>query len=80
MLSSLLRCERAVQVNIGIMRAFVGLRGTLPSQDLAWKLLQLEQKYDEQFHIVFDAIRVLIDAPPEPERRMGFRAHSEETP
>ena len=80
MLSSVLRSERAVQVNIAIMRAFVGLRGTLMPPDLAWKLLQLEQKYDAQFQIVFDAIRLLIDAPPEPERRMGFRAQSEETP
>ena len=81
MLSSVLRSERAVQVNIAIMRAFVSLRGLLLSHgELAWKLLEMEQKYDGQFAIVFDAIRLLIEAPPAPERRMGFRAGNEETP
>lgn len=81
MLSSVLRSERAVQVNIAIMRALVGLRGALTRDgDLARHILSLEQKYDEQFAVVFEAIRLLIEAPPAPERRMGFRAGSEETP
>jgi hypothetical protein len=81
MLSSVLRSERAVQVNIAIMRAFVSLRGLLLSNsELAWKLLEMEKKYDGQFAIVFDAIRLLIEAPPAPERRMGFRAGNEEMP
>ena len=81
MLSSVLRSERAVQVNIAIMRAFVGLRGALTRDgDLARHILSLEQKYDEQFAVVFEAIRLLIEAPPAPERRMGFRAGEKETP
>ena len=81
MLSSVLRSERAVQVNIAIMRAFVSLRGALTQDsDLARRILTLEQKYDEQFAVIFKAIRLLMEAPPVPERRMGFRAGNEETP
>jgi len=80
MLSSVLRSERAVQVNIAIMRAFVSLRGALTQDgDLARRLLTLEQKYDEQFAVIFEAIRLLIEVPPIPERRMGFRAGNAET-
>ncbi len=83
MLSSVLRSERAVQVNIAIMRAFVSLRGLLTQDsDLARRILHLEEKYDRQFAAVFDAIRQMIEAPatPEPpERRMGFRVGAEET-
>jgi hypothetical protein len=74
MLSSVLRSERAVRVNIEIMRAFVQLRQMLSSHaDLARKLAALEKKYDVQFKVVFDAIRELT-APPEPsrKRRIGF--------
>jgi hypothetical protein len=73
MLSSVLRSERAVQVNIEIMRAFVRLRRMLASnEDLARKLAALEKKYDSQFRVVFDAIRELM-APPEPnKRKIGF--------
>ena len=61
MLSSVLRSPRAVRVNIEIMRAFVRLREVLASQaDLARKLDALEQKYDAQFKVVFDAIRELM--------------------
>jgi hypothetical protein len=74
MLSSVLRSERAVRVNIEIMRAFVRLRQLLSTHaDLARKLGELEQKYDGQFRAVFEAIRQLM-APPEPKpgRRIGF--------
>jgi len=58
MLSSVLNSERAVQVNIEIMRAFVRLRRLLASHaDLARKLNALERKYDAQLKMVFDAIR-----------------------
>jgi hypothetical protein len=79
MLSSVLRSKRAVQVNIGIMRAFVRLRRMLAShKDLAQKLEELEGKYDAQFKVVFDAIRELM-APPEPKRRrIGFLAKQSE--
>ncbi len=75
MLSSVLRSERAVRVNIEIMRAFVKLRELLAThKDLARKLEALERKYDAQFKVVFDAIRQLM-APPAPKaKRIGFRA------
>ncbi len=76
MLSSVLRCERAVQVNIAIMRVFVRLREMLAvHRELAVKLEQLEgriEAHDEQIQDVFEAIRQLM-RPPETERkRIGF--------
>lgn len=73
MLSSVLRSERAVQVNIQIMRAFVQMRRTLTEhKDLAAKLDALERKYDDQFRVVFDAIRQMMAPPSEKKRRIGF--------
>lgn len=70
MLSSVLNSERAIQVNIEIMRAFVKLREMLAShKDLALKLAEMEKKYDSQFKVVFDAIRELMtpmEPPPSP--------------
>jgi phage regulator Rha-like protein len=61
MLASILSSARAIQVNVAIVRAFVRLRELLEShRDLADKLDQLEQKYDHQFKVVFDAIRQLM--------------------
>jgi hypothetical protein len=75
MLSSVLNSHRAVDVNITIMRAFVKLRQLLASHvDLARKLEELESKYDEQFRVVFDAIRQLMTPPDPPRRRIGFHA------
>jgi hypothetical protein len=76
MLSSVLRSERAIHVNIEIMRAFVRLRHLLSSHaDLARKLEALEKKYDAQFKAVFDAIRQLMEPIPEPPKaRFGFHA------
>jgi hypothetical protein len=73
MLSSVLRSERAVQVNIQIVRTFVRLRAILAShEDLARKLNALEKRYDSQFRVVFDAIRELM-SPPRPNKRpIGF--------
>lgn len=73
MLSSVLKSERAVHVNIEIMRTFVRLRQLLASNaKLARKLEMLERKYDAQFKVVFDAIRQLM-VPPEPnKRKIGF--------
>ena len=73
MLSSVLNSERAVQVNIAIMRAFVKLREMIASnKDLARRLDDIEKKYDAQFKVVFDAIRQLM-TPPEPKKRkIGF--------
>ena len=74
MLSSVLRSDRAVQVNVEIMRSFVRLRQMLASnKKLAQQLNELEQKYDEQFGIVFDAIRQLMTPPdPKQKRPIGF--------
>lgn len=73
MLSTVLNSERAIHVNIEIMRAFVRLREMLAThKDLARKLEAMEKKYDTQFKVVFEAIRQLM-APPEPkERKIGF--------
>lgn len=58
MLSSVLNIERAVKVNIEIMRAFVSLRKMLASNvELSRKLASLEKKYDAQFRVVFDPVR-----------------------
>lgn len=74
MLSSVLKSKRAVHVNIEIMRAFVRLHEILSThKELARKLEDLEKKYDEQFAIVFQAIRELMTPPePPPKRRIGF--------
>lgn len=77
MLSSVLRSQRAVQVNIAIMRAFVRLRELLATNaDLARKLEAMEKKYDSQFKVVFDAIKALMTpAPPPapaPRKELGF--------
>lgn len=76
MLSSVLNSERAVQVNIAIMRAFVKLREILTThRDLAEKIEELEKKYrqhDVKIHTVFDAIREMLQPPLSPKRRIGF--------
>jgi len=74
MLSSVLRSERAILVNVEIMRAFVRLRQILQvNAELAPKLVALERKYDAQFKVVFDAIRQLMAPPAPARRRIGFR-------
>lgn len=80
MLSSVLRSERAVAVNIEIMRTFVRLREMLASHEqLSRKLAALERKYDEQFKVVFDAIRQLMSPPPTPaKRKIGFHVKDDE--
>ena len=73
MLSGILNSDRAVRVNIEIMRAFVRLRQILSShKDLARKLEALEKKYDSQFKVVFDAIRQLMVPAPSKNRKIGF--------
>mgnify|MGYP006292671709 CR=1 FL=1 len=79
MLSSVLNSEQAVEVNIAIMRAFVRLRELMASHaDLARKLEELEERYDEQFRIVFDAIRQLMTPPETGRRKIGFGKVEEE--
>ena len=73
MLSGILNSERAIEVNIQIMRAFVRLRRLLATNaDLAKKLEALESKYDSQFRVVFEAIRALMAEPEKPRRTIGF--------
>jgi len=73
MLSSVLRSKRAVEVNIEIMRTFVRLHQLLATNaELARKLEALEEKYDAQFKVVFDAIRQLMKPPEPKKRKIGF--------
>jgi hypothetical protein len=73
MLSSVLRSQRAVEVNIAIMRTFVQLRSLMQSNKLlAEKIEKLEEKYDQNFQIVFDAIKQLIIADNQPTKELGF--------
>lgn len=74
MLSSVLRSDRAVKVNIAIMRTFVKLRRMLASHaELSKKLEELENKYDKKFAIVFDAIRQMMVEDDQNENPIGFR-------
>jgi len=75
MLSSVLQSDRAIDVNVAIMRTFVRLREILGThKDLARKLNAMENKYDSQFKVVFDAIRQLMQPPPDkPRRKIGFK-------
>jgi hypothetical protein len=81
MLSSVLNSERAIKVNIEIMRAFVRLRQILASnKELAKKLNELEKKYDAQFKIVFDVIRELMRTPEPKKRPIGFLVEEPKVP
>jgi hypothetical protein len=77
MLSSVLNSDRAIQVNIAIMRAFVQLRELAGSnRELARKLDELEKKYDKhdkQFLVVFDTIRQMMAPPEANKRKIGFK-------
>ena len=77
MLSSVLRSKRATEVNIAIMRTFVQLRRLMDSnRELANQINALERKYDEQFALVFQAIKQLLVEDDvrkqKPEHRIGF--------
>jgi len=75
MLSSVLNSERAIKVNIQIMRAFVNLRRiALTYIGLKRKIEAIEKKYDKQFRIVFRAIRKLLEPAPTKKKRIGFHA------
>ena len=73
MLSSVLKSKRAVRVNIEIMRTFVKLREILAThKDLARKISAMEQKYDGQFKVVFEALRALMEPPKRKRKTIGF--------
>ena len=74
MLSSVLRSKIAVRVNIEIMRAFVRLREILSThKELKRKLIALEKKYDEQYQVVFEAIKALMIEEEKPKHKIGFQ-------
>ena len=74
MLSGLLNTSRAIATNIAIMRTSVALRKWMQSnKDLETKIRQLEGKYDQQFKIVFDAIRQLLREDRKETRSIGFK-------
>lgn len=74
MLSTVLRSKRAIAVNIEIMRTFVKLRQILSSnEELARRLDDLEGRYDKQFKVVFDAIRLLMKPKQLKRKEIGFR-------
>ena len=74
MLSSVLRNKKAVDVNIAIMRTFVHVRRILQdNKDLARKVNQLEKKYDEQFQVVFNTIKKLIEKKNVPRKPIGYK-------
>ena len=73
MLSSVLRSKRAVQVNIQIMRAFTQLRQMLSThKDLKKKIDAMERKYDQQFQVIFEAIKQLLETEATPKKKIGF--------
>lgn len=73
MLSSVLRSERAIKVNIAIMRAFVRLREMLVThEELRQKIEQMEKRYDAKFHMVFATIKQMLEMPIKPKRTIGF--------
>jgi len=73
MLSSVLNSERAIEVNIAIMKTFVKLREMLSThEELKEKIEQMESRYDYQFKVVFDAIKQLLEPEEKPKRRIGF--------
>ena len=75
MLSSVLNSERAIQVNIQIMRTFTKLRELLLSHaELKRKIEEMERTYDHQFKIVFRAVKQLLRPRQKPKRRIGFHA------
>ena len=80
MLSSVLRSPRAVEVNVEIMRAFVRVREMVAGRaDLVRRLDTLEQRYDQQFRAVFDAIRALVAEEAKPRRRIDFHRPQDES-
>ena len=74
MLSSILNSDIAVQVNIAILRTFVKIRQLLEGhKDLVDKIDKLEQKYDEQFRIIFTALQQMLKEENEPRQKVGFK-------
>ena len=74
MLSSVLNSNKAIEINIMIIRAFIKIRELLSThKKLAMKIAQLEIKYDEQFVVVFNALKHLTKEPEKKKVQIGFR-------
>ena len=80
MAAGVLNTPLAIEVSILIVRAFVRLRQILLSHaDLARKLDALEKKYDDNFKVVFEAIRALMAPPEKPKKKIGFGLREKQT-
>jgi chromosome condensin MukBEF ATPase and DNA-binding subunit MukB len=74
MLSGILRSQQAIQVNISIMRAFVKMRDIIDgNKELKQRLDTLEKKFDQQFKVVFDAIRLLVEKKEQAREPVGYK-------
>jgi hypothetical protein len=74
MLSSVLNSARAIEMNILIMRTFINLRKMMSShEDLRKKIEEMESKYDQNFRVVFTALKKMMDEPKKPKRKIGFK-------
>lgn len=79
MLSSVLKSQRAIQTNIQIIRAFTQLRRMMSGyEELKLKIESMEQKYDDNFQVVFDAIKQLLEVESKPKKRIGFMGGQDE--
>jgi hypothetical protein len=73
MLSSVLKSERAIQVNIQIVRTFIKLREMLSNyKEVKEKIEAMEKKYDQRFKVVFDTLKQLLVEEEKPKRKIGF--------
>jgi hypothetical protein len=73
MLANVLKSETAIQASILVVRAFVQLRSIIETnKDLAKKIEELESKYDQQFQVVFEAIKQLISKENKPRKKIGY--------
>ena len=79
MLSTVLRSNRVIKVNIEIIRTFVVLRKTAFQHAEIWRKLQsLEEKYDDQFREVFSALKLLLEPPVKSRKQIGFKRREKE--
>jgi hypothetical protein len=79
MLSTVLRSNQAIKVNIEIMRTFVFLRKTALQHAEIWrKLTNFEQKYDDQFKEVFSALKLLLEPPIKSRKQIGYKQGKKE--
>jgi hypothetical protein len=71
--ANVINSERAIKISVLVVRAFVQMREImLEHQEIMQRIDNLERNYDQQFKIVFDALRELMTPPPKPRRRIGF--------